>query len=81
MGWGIKRNLKPTRLRSLSFGAVHLAIQPCGKPQGILAKANKKTPTEVGGSGYAVTFNFIFFLPMDGTVSNVTNIPEKYLYF
>jgi hypothetical protein len=25
-----------------SFGAVHLAIHPCGKPQGILAKANKK---------------------------------------
>jgi len=32
---------KPTRLRSMSFGAVHLAIHPCGKPQGILAKANK----------------------------------------
>jgi len=24
-----------------SFAAVHLAIHPCGKPQGILAKANK----------------------------------------
>jgi len=24
-----------------SFGVVHLAIHPCGKPQGILAKANK----------------------------------------
>ena len=32
---------KPTRLRSMSFGAVRLAIHPCGKPQGILAKANK----------------------------------------
>jgi hypothetical protein len=26
----------------MSFGAVHLAIHPCGKPQGILAKANKE---------------------------------------
>jgi hypothetical protein len=26
----------------LSFGAVHLAIHPCGKPQGILAKVNKR---------------------------------------
>jgi hypothetical protein len=26
----------------MSFGAVYLAIHPCGKPQGILAKANKK---------------------------------------
>jgi hypothetical protein len=25
----------------MSFGAVRLAIHPCGKPQGILAKANK----------------------------------------
>jgi hypothetical protein len=25
----------------MSFGAVHLAIHSCGKPQGILAKANK----------------------------------------
>jgi hypothetical protein len=32
---------KQTRLRSMSFGAVRLAIHPCGKPQGILAKANK----------------------------------------
>jgi len=24
-----------------SFAVVHLAIHPCGKPQGILAKANK----------------------------------------
>jgi len=24
-----------------SFGAVHLAIHPCGQPRGILAKANK----------------------------------------
>jgi len=47
---------KPTRLRSRSYGAVHLAIlsgrspacrtkayHPCGKPQGILAKANEKS--------------------------------------
>jgi hypothetical protein len=33
---------KQTRLRSMSFGAVRLAIHPCGKPQGILAEANKK---------------------------------------
>jgi hypothetical protein len=26
----------------LSYGAVHLAIHPCGTPQGILAKANKE---------------------------------------
>jgi hypothetical protein len=32
---------KPTRLRSMSYGEVHLAIHHCGKPQGILAKANK----------------------------------------
>jgi hypothetical protein len=25
----------------VSFGAVHLAIHSCGKPQGILAKANE----------------------------------------
>jgi len=31
----------PTRLRSSSYGTVHPAIHPCGKPQGILAKANK----------------------------------------
>jgi hypothetical protein len=36
---------KQTRLRSMSFGAVRLAIHPCGKPQGILAKANKKIIT------------------------------------
>jgi hypothetical protein len=31
---------KPTRLRFSSYGAVHLSIHPCRKPQGILAKAN-----------------------------------------
>jgi hypothetical protein len=40
---GIKRNsAEAYRLRSLSFGAVRPAIHPCGKSQGILAKANKK---------------------------------------
>ena len=34
---------KQTRLRSMSFGAVRLAIHPSGKPQGILAEANKLT--------------------------------------
>jgi len=32
---------KPTRLRSLSYGAVLLAIHPCSKLQGFMAKANK----------------------------------------
>jgi len=40
---GIKRNSpKPTRLRSEGLRRVHLAIHPCSKLQGILAKANKK---------------------------------------
>jgi hypothetical protein len=30
----------------MSFGAVRLAIHPCGKPQGILAKANKRISTD-----------------------------------
>jgi len=37
---------KLTRLRSLSYGAVHLTIHPCSKLQGILAKANKKQAGE-----------------------------------
>jgi len=32
--------------RSSSYGAVHLTIHPCGKPQGILAKANKGVENE-----------------------------------
>jgi len=39
---------KQTRLRSMSFGAVRLAIHPCGKPQGILAKANKGDQSRKG---------------------------------
>ena len=42
---------QPTRLRSLSFGAVHLAFHPCGKPQGILAKANKNGKAVEGLAG------------------------------
>jgi hypothetical protein len=29
-------------VRSSSYGAVRLAIHPCGEPHGILAKPNKK---------------------------------------
>jgi len=71
---------KPTRLRSMNFGAVRLAIHPVESHRA-LWRRRIKTPTEVGASGYAVTFNFIFFLPMDGTFFNVTNIPEKQSYF
>jgi hypothetical protein len=34
----------------MSFGAVRLAIHPCGKPQGILAKAKKKPRLKAGFS-------------------------------
>ena len=37
---GAELRRSPTRLRSLSYGAVHLAIHTCSKLQGILAKAN-----------------------------------------
>ena len=37
----------------MSFGAVRLAIHPCGKPQGILAKANKKPRPKAGFSRLA----------------------------
>jgi len=41
---GIKAELRrsQTRLRSASYGAVHLAFHPCSKLQGIQAKENKK---------------------------------------
>jgi hypothetical protein len=42
-GGGVFSGIPPkqTSLCSMSFGAVRLAIHPCGKPQGILAEANK----------------------------------------
>ncbi len=42
--WGIKRKLRHSQpaFALVSSGAVHLTIHPCGLPQGILAKANKK---------------------------------------
>ena len=50
---------KPTRLRSMSFGAVRLAIHPCGKPQGILAKANKKAPPFQGRGFFKIDYSGI----------------------
>jgi len=44
----LDRNEIP-RLRSLSFGAFRPTIHPCGKPQDILAKANRNSqPVKFG---------------------------------
>ena len=47
-----RRDLKPARLRSSSYGAVHLAIHPCIKLQGILAKANELEEADEGYTGH-----------------------------
>jgi hypothetical protein len=44
MRWGIKRNSSIANPPSLfELRRVHLAMHPCSKPQGILAKANKNS--------------------------------------
>jgi hypothetical protein len=68
---------KPTRLRSLSFGAVRPAIHPRGKPRGILAKANKNSNRSIAvdisepffgkgtaGRAFEIFFEIEGFLPV-----------------
>ena len=55
--------LKPTRLRSLSYSAVHHAIHPCSKLQGIQAKANKILANNRYFSYFKLFYFFI--LPLD----------------